>query len=103
MIVETCAQPGCFQPRPCTIHKAKPSHGENNKSLYSYRWQQARKRFLADRPFCEGECKAANRVTLATVVDHIVPHRGNRALFWDESNWQPLCQSCHSRKTRSGQ
>ncbi|WP_400245601.1 HNH endonuclease [Niallia sp. JL1B1071] len=35
----------------------------------------------------------------ATVVDHIVPHRGDQDLFWDETNWQPLCKSCHDRKT----
>jgi 5-methylcytosine-specific restriction protein A len=21
------------------------------------------------------------------------------ALFWDQSNWQPLCHTCHSKKT----
>jgi len=27
----------------------------------------------------------------ATDVDHVIPHRGNRSLFWDEENWQALC------------
>jgi 5-methylcytosine-specific restriction protein A len=36
---------------------------------------------------------------LATDVDHVVPHRGDRQLFWDTSNHQALCHSCHSRKT----
>ena len=40
-------------------------------------------------------------VTL-TLVDHIVPHRGDQALFWDEQNWQPLCKSCHDKKTGGG-
>lgn len=35
----------------------------------------------------------------ATEVDHIKPHRGDMVLFWDESNWQGLCRSHHSRKT----
>lgn len=35
----------------------------------------------------------------ATVVDHIKPHRGDKILFWDESNWQALCKQCHDRKT----
>jgi 5-methylcytosine-specific restriction endonuclease McrA len=37
----------------------------------------------------------------ATVVDHIIPHKGDRKLFWSRANWQPLCVSCHSsRKQR---
>jgi 5-methylcytosine-specific restriction protein A len=34
------------------------------------------------------------------VVDHIIPHRGNRELFWDTENWQALCTPCHNRKTK---
>lgn len=36
---------------------------------------------------------------MATVVDHIVPHRGDQKLFWDRSNWQPLCEHHHNVKT----
>ncbi|PAU94052.1 HNH endonuclease, partial [Paracoccus salipaludis] len=32
-------------------------------------------------------------------VDHVVPHRGDPERFWDQDGWQPLCASCHSRKT----
>jgi 5-methylcytosine-specific restriction enzyme A len=32
-------------------------------------------------------------------VDHITPHKGDRQMFWDRSNWQSLCHRCHSRKT----
>ncbi|WP_390622926.1 HNH endonuclease [Ralstonia syzygii] len=35
----------------------------------------------------------------ATVVDHIVPHKGDQHLFWRRSNWQALCKACHDRKT----
>lgn len=35
----------------------------------------------------------------AEVVDHIVPHRGDGKLFWDEGNWQALCKNCHDSKT----
>lgn len=30
------------------------------------------------------------------VADHITPHRGNRALFFDPNNLQCLCARCHS-------
>ena len=49
-------------------------------------------------PLC-AECRKQGRYTKATVVDHIVPHRGDQKLFWDRSNWQPLCKACHDRKT----
>jgi len=35
----------------------------------------------------------------ATLVDHIIPHRGDNNLFWDEDNWQALCTECHAIKT----
>jgi len=41
-------------------------------------------------------CARIGRDTPATVVDHIRPHEENAELFWDESNWQSLCSSCHS-------
>ena len=31
------------------------------------------------------------------LVDHIMPHKGNMALFWNRANWQPLCNHCHSQ------
>jgi 5-methylcytosine-specific restriction protein A len=65
---------------------------------YGRRWQRESKRFKADHPFC-AECARSRRKTLATQTDHIVPHRGDPQLFWRESNWQPLCGECHSRKT----
>lgn len=65
---------------------------------YDRRWRAARRRFLADWPYCR-HCQARGLVIAATVVDHIRPHRGNKALFWQLSNWQPLCKRCHDRKT----
>ena len=54
--------------------------------------------FKHSHPLCV-ECKKQGKLTQATVVDHIVPHRGDQKLFWDESNWQPLCKPCHDKKT----
>jgi 5-methylcytosine-specific restriction endonuclease McrA len=33
---------------------------------------------------------------LASTVDHIIQHRGDHVLFWNRSNWQPLCARCHN-------
>lgn len=62
---------------------------------YGYAWSKARLRFLAEHPLC-CYCERDGRITSATVVDHIVPHRGDMRLFWDETNWQPLCAHHHS-------
>jgi len=40
-------------------------------------------------------CKAAGKITIATVVDHITAHKGDTELFWDRSNWQSLCKQHH--------
>lgn len=63
---------------------------------YGYKWQKAREAFLRENPLCV-RCTAEGRVTVATVVDHIEPHRGDQSLFWRRSNWQPLCSTHHSR------
>ena len=65
---------------------------------YDSRWRKARVRFLKAHPVCV-KCLEQGRLTQATVVDHIIPHRGDQQLFWNESNWQPLCKSCHDTKT----
>ncbi|MCP4539869.1 MAG: HNH endonuclease [Chloroflexi bacterium] len=57
-----------------------------------------RLRYLVAHPLC-AECYRQHIVQAATVVDHIVPHKGDKELFWDMSNWQGLCAPCHNRKT----
>lgn len=58
---------------------------------YTTDWQKERAAFLIAHPDC---ARCGNP---ATVVDHITPHRGNKALFWSVANWQPLCKDCHDR------
>jgi 5-methylcytosine-specific restriction protein A len=70
--------------------------------ISSKAWRRASKAFLAVNPMC-AECLRQGRDTLAVHVDHVVPHRGDEVLFWEESNWQPLCRPCHSRKTQRGE
>ena len=43
-------------------------------------------------------CAAADRVTTAALVDHIVPHKGNWTLFKDPDNLQSLCRIHHDVK-----
>lgn len=57
---------------------------------YTGTWDMARDRFLIRHPKC-AKCNSA-----ATVVDHVKPHRGDMVLFWDRTNWQPLCSHHHN-------
>lgn len=72
---------------------------------YTYAWTKARNRFIMQNPVCV-MCKNAGYLTPAEVVDHIIPHKGDHTLFWDESNWQSLCKRHHDsdkqRAERSG-
>jgi len=82
---------------------------------YTKRWDKAAKAFRVQYPLCGmrpggqvpvmSQCYLEQRVTAATQTDHVVPHRGDRTLFWDrEHNWQSLCDACGGRKSqREGQ
>ena len=66
----------------------------------SKQWRLRRREFLRNNPLCvdvfgfhDGALVPAN------VVDHKVPHKGDWDLFWDESGWQSMCESCHNHKT----
>src|SRR5262245_51723007 len=63
---------------------------------YGRRWNRVRVSFLRRNFLCV-MCAARGRVEAARVVDHIVPHKGDRELFWDTSNWQALCTACHNK------
>lgn len=102
-----CRHPGCaalvpYGQKYCEVHK--PLHSEEVRSAagrgYGRAWQKARKRYLEAHPLCV-ECMREGKYVKATDVDHIIPHRGDKKLFWDESNWQALCHSHHSIKTRN--
>ena len=69
---------------------------------YNAEWRKARLAYLKQHPLC-AECMRNGQYTPATVIDHIIPHRGDQKLFWDQTNWQPLCKGCHDKKTGHGQ
>lgn len=67
------------------------------------RWQRLRARQLREEPFCR-MCAAAGRVTIATVCDHVDPHKGDPDKFWN-GPFQSLCDEapwrCHSSRKQS--
>ncbi len=85
----------------CEAHRALYARENATTRGYDAKWRASRKRYLRRFPLCL-ECQHNGKLVPATVVDHILPHRGDEDLFWDESNWQPICKSCHDRKTGSG-
>jgi 5-methylcytosine-specific restriction protein A len=67
---------------------------------YDRRWQRYRLAFLREHPLCEcEECKAVGRLLPSSIVDHVIPHRGDMELFWDPGNHQAMSKPCHDRKT----
>lgn len=93
-----CMHQGCgmlCSSRYCEEHQKLQ---QQKQRMYNRQWQKARRLYLREFPLCV-MCAKEGRVTPATEVDHIRPHDGDRLLFWDRSNWQPMCRSCHSRKT----
>lgn len=88
----------------CPPHKkAKQRLVEANRESstargYGRPWQKARAGYLRKNPLCI-QCQELGKMTAATDVDHIEPHRGDKTLFWDSANWQALCHPCHSAKT----
>ena len=110
MIKHACGKVGCAElldkPGYCTKHDRglfqeadelsyERKRGSSAQRGYGARWQKVRYSYLVSHPLC-AICKEA-----ATVVDHIIPHRGDGSLFWDYDNWQSLCKGCHDKKTLS--
>lgn len=62
---------------------------------YTREWEKASKRFLA-RP--ENALCACGCGREADMVDHRIAHKGDRRLFWAETNWQPMNSICNRRK-----
>lgn len=67
-------------------------------------WERLRRDQLESNPFC---CFCAESTplgempTVAEVVDHKTPHKGDERLFFDPNNLQSLCKLCHdSRKQK---
>lgn len=105
-----CNKPGCAAltvKRFCEAHtlhsfaalrikeETRPNARERG---YDSRWDKARRGYLAKHTLCV-ECERLGRTTLATIVDHVLAHRGDKKLFWDRHNWQALCEPHHRMKT----
>jgi 5-methylcytosine-specific restriction protein A len=57
------------------------------------RWQRLRMQQLQREPLCR-YCQQRGVVNVASVADHIVPHKGDTNAFWF-GELQSLCKFCH--------
>lgn len=74
-------------------HKAREARGSARERGYDARWDRFSRQHLQLHPLCE-YCLADGRVTAAALVDHDLPHRGDAALFWDNT-FTSLCKRHH--------
>jgi 5-methylcytosine-specific restriction endonuclease McrA len=68
-------------------HKLRPTAAQRG---YGSAWQKYRAGYLLSHPYCV-KCGK-----VASVVDHVKPHRGDQTLFWDKENHAALCRHCHN-------
>lgn len=85
-----------------TLKQADARRGTAHSRGYNYDWQLAASAFKREHPFCR-HCLDEGVYTPAHCVDHVKPHRGDEALFWDRDNWQSLCKRHHDQKTAKGE
>lgn len=103
-----CRKPGCPELTRdgwCHKHKTEPRQARRKDSAAYHSWyskriwtEHLRPDQLTREPFCR-VCAARGIRTRATVVDHVVPFRGDWGLFVSPSNHQSLCKFHHDQKT----
>lgn len=84
--------------RPPLRRVSTPEDRRDRDRLYGRRWHKRSRAFLQEHPLCV-QCKARGEVAAASVVDHVIPHKGNVDRFWDWDNLQALCVRCHNAKS----
>ena len=104
-----CAEPGCaelVEGRYCTAHRSQyhrvrdARRGSSGERGYGAQWRKIRLRVLSSKPVCVDPFAFHaddSVVVLADEVDHIIPKAAGGTD--DDSNLQPLCQTCHDYKT----
>lgn len=78
------------------IDRERADRNEGRAWYKTVAWRRLRWQVLLDALFTCERCKAGwGHDTAQLVCDHIAPHRGDAALFWDRANLQCLCKACH--------
>lgn len=113
-----CLEVGCperVRAGRCAAHEAQQrqrvdrARGGATDRGYGWQWHKRRSAFLVRFPLCgmrrpdalsdrPTDCQREGRSTPATVVDHLVAHKGDHGRFWDERNWAASCARCNRLK-----
>lgn len=117
-LLKQCTGPGCSnltETSPCAdCSKTRERwRGSRHERGYDAAWTRKSKHFLRQHPFCGmrpggqapvmSRCHDLGIVTPAKQTDHVVPHKGDRALFENlKENGQALCGACGARKSQAG-
>lgn len=78
----------------------KAPRPEYRRLYKTARWRAMREQHLAIHPLCVW-CKQEGRTEAATVVDHVLAHRGDERVFFDGRNLQGLCKRHHDGAAQS--
>lgn len=103
-MLRPCSFPGCgdkaeYRGR-CKLHARTYEDSKPYRDLYgSKKWENTSIAWRKKHPLC-AVCEKEGRVTPASEVDHVEPHRGDSVKFFDNNNIQSICRECHQEKTR---
>jgi 5-methylcytosine-specific restriction protein A len=101
-----CAYPGCPTKTPTARCPKHTQQQERDRPLFDARrwyrttaWARLRRQVFTRDGYT---CKDCQLVTAYPHCDHIIPHRADKAKFFDINNLQTMCGACHGRKTQGG-
>jgi 5-methylcytosine-specific restriction protein A len=98
-----CLKPGCptlVRSGRCAQHTPEQSHGWTGDTgrIRGRKLQQLRAELFRREPLCR-LCAAKGETAVAVIRDHVVPLAEGGTD--DDSNIQPLCQTCSDAKTQA--
>jgi 5-methylcytosine-specific restriction endonuclease McrA len=99
IINNICNRCGHNYKRIYNANRPGPIRGSSTERGYGAGWRRLRALVLAREPLCR-ECLKYNIIRPATEVHHILKKNTGGSNKFD--NLEPLCKSCHSKKTRQG-
>lgn len=113
---KVCNTPGCnklvpYNERYCDEHRRDEVKRRNEsydndrrdpratRFYNSSAWKSVRDKVMRDAGGLCRSCQEHDMTVDADVVDHIIPIEVDWSKRLDKSNLQPLCHSCHAKKT----